>query len=83
MIFVSCLNIYGYLRNYQDCLTLAPCGDCGASERAHQIRSKLIEQPGKAAGQGCRARLPGKAAGQRLPGKAAEQGCFMHGEIGQ
>jgi hypothetical protein len=33
----------------------------------------------KAAGQGCRARLPGKAAGQgcraRLPGKAADQGC--------
>jgi hypothetical protein len=33
----------------------------------------------KAAGQGCRARLPGKAAGQgcraRLPGKAARQGC--------
>jgi hypothetical protein len=31
----------------------------------------------KAAGQGCRARLPGKAAGQgcraRLPGKAARQ----------
>jgi hypothetical protein len=22
MIFVSCSNIYGYLRNYQDCLTL-------------------------------------------------------------
>jgi hypothetical protein len=32
--------------------------------------------------QGCRARLPGKAAGQdcraRLPGKAAWQGCNMH-----
>jgi hypothetical protein len=23
MIFVSCSNIYGYLQNYQDCLTLA------------------------------------------------------------
>jgi hypothetical protein len=22
MIFVSCSNIYGYLQNYQDCLTL-------------------------------------------------------------
>jgi hypothetical protein len=35
---------------------------------------------GKAAGQGCRARLPGKAAGQgcraRLPGKAAMQGLW-------
>jgi hypothetical protein len=35
----------------------------------------------KAAGQGCRARLPGKAARQgcraRLPGKAAGQSCNM------
>jgi hypothetical protein len=33
-----------------------------------------------AAGQGCRARLPGKASGQgcqaRQPGKAARQGCW-------
>jgi hypothetical protein len=43
-------------------LPLVQCGDCGASERAHQIRSKLVELPGKAAGQGCRVRLPGKAA---------------------
>jgi hypothetical protein len=37
--------------------------------------------PGKAARQGCQARLPGKAAGQgcqaRLPGKAAKQGSLV------
>jgi hypothetical protein len=41
----------------------------------------LVELPGKAASQGCEARLLGKAAGQgcraRLPGKAAGQ-SYMH-----
>jgi hypothetical protein len=37
--------------------SVVQCGDCGASEHTHQIRSKLVELPGKAAGQACRARL--------------------------
>jgi hypothetical protein len=45
---------------------------------SHKTACKLFC---KAAGQGCRARLPGKAAGQgcraRLPGNAALQGCMQ------
>jgi hypothetical protein len=64
--------------------SLVTCGDCEASERAHQIWSKLVELPGRvlpgnAAGQGCLAMLLDKAAGQgcraRLPGKTAVHGC--------
>jgi hypothetical protein len=49
------------------------------AERAHQIRSKLVELPCKAAEKAAWQGLQGKAAGQscraRLPGKAAGQGC--------
>jgi hypothetical protein len=41
------------------------------------LQGYRVRLPGKAAGQGCQARLSGKGCRARLPGKAAMQWCNM------